>query len=173
MSDGTLFTGKTVEEAVADGLRSLGLTEQQVEIVVINRGSRGLFGLGSEPAQVRIVPRTQNASAPVAAGPAISVEVPAPPKNEPGLVVEEVKPPAAEPVAEPAPQKIAAGQAVPTAEPQDAEPGAADLAVDVEDAELIDLAVDLLSETVRLMGFDATVTAGWRAPDARRAANCR
>ncbi|MBK8046707.1 MAG: Jag N-terminal domain-containing protein [Anaerolineales bacterium] len=69
MSDGTLFTGKSVEDAVAEGLRSLGLTEQQVEIVVLNRGSRGLFGLGSEPAQVRIVPRSQSASAPVVAIP--------------------------------------------------------------------------------------------------------
>ncbi len=63
MTDGTLFTGKTVEDAVADGLRSLGLTQEQAEIEVISRGSRGLFGIGSEPAQVRITPRTSKSPA--------------------------------------------------------------------------------------------------------------
>ena len=65
MTDGTLFTGKSVEDAVADGLRSLGLTQEQAEIEVISRGSRGLFGIGSEPAQVRITPRTSKGTAPL------------------------------------------------------------------------------------------------------------
>ena len=34
MTDGTLFTGKTVEDAVADGLRSLGLTQEQLAQMV-------------------------------------------------------------------------------------------------------------------------------------------
>jgi predicted RNA-binding protein Jag len=67
MTDGMLFTGKTVEDAVADGLRSLGLAQEQVEIEVITRGSRGLFGIGSEPAQVRLTPRAAK-SADAAAG---------------------------------------------------------------------------------------------------------
>ena len=69
MTDGTLFTGKSVEDAVADGLRSLGLTQEQAEIEVISRGSRGLFGIGSEPAQVRITPRASKAPAQGAATP--------------------------------------------------------------------------------------------------------
>ncbi len=69
MTDGTLFTGKSVEDAVADGLRSLGLTQEQAEIEVISRGSRGLFGIGSEPAQVRITPRTSKAPTTGAATP--------------------------------------------------------------------------------------------------------
>ena len=35
MTDGTLFTGKSVEDAVADGLRSLGLTQEQAEIEAV------------------------------------------------------------------------------------------------------------------------------------------
>ena len=67
MTDGMLFTGKTVEDAVAEGLRSLGLAQEQVEVEVVNRGSRGLFGIGSEPAQVRLTPRRVK---PASGGPA-------------------------------------------------------------------------------------------------------
>ncbi len=38
------FTGKTVEEAVEKGLKELGLTEDQVEIRVLEEGKRKLFG---------------------------------------------------------------------------------------------------------------------------------
>ena len=54
MSTGALFSGKTVEDAIAEGLRAMGVTEADVEIEIVSRGSRGLFGIGSEPAQVRL-----------------------------------------------------------------------------------------------------------------------
>ena len=57
MANDPIFTGKSVDEAIADGLRALGLTAGTAEIEIISRGSRGIFGLGSEPAQVRITPR--------------------------------------------------------------------------------------------------------------------
>ena len=57
MSGESIFTGKSVDEAIAEGLRALGLTADTAEIEVISRGSRGIFGLGSEPAQVRITRR--------------------------------------------------------------------------------------------------------------------
>ncbi|MCB0048244.1 MAG: Jag N-terminal domain-containing protein, partial [Caldilinea sp.] len=57
MANDPIFTGKSVDEAIADGLRALGLTADSAEIEIISRGSRGIFGLGSEPAQVRITPR--------------------------------------------------------------------------------------------------------------------
>ncbi len=44
----------SVEEAVAKGLADLGLTEEAVEIEVLDPGSRGLFGLGSRQARVRL-----------------------------------------------------------------------------------------------------------------------
>ncbi|MGP1667666.1 MAG: Jag N-terminal domain-containing protein [Rhodanobacter sp.] len=56
------FTGKTVEEATADGLRALGLRADDATIEVLSRGSRGLFGIGSEPAIVRISRRVASAS---------------------------------------------------------------------------------------------------------------
>jgi spoIIIJ-associated protein len=44
----------TVEEAVADGLADLGLTAESVNVEVLDPGSRGLFGVGSRQARVRL-----------------------------------------------------------------------------------------------------------------------
>jgi spoIIIJ-associated protein len=44
----------TVEEAIANGLNELGLSEDAVEVEVLDPGSRGLFGLGSRQARVRL-----------------------------------------------------------------------------------------------------------------------
>ncbi len=47
-------TGKTVAEATANALRQLGVSSDQAEISVINRGRRGLFGIfPGTPARVR------------------------------------------------------------------------------------------------------------------------
>jgi spoIIIJ-associated protein len=47
-------SGKDVEEAIAQGLAELRKTRDEVEIEILSEGSRGLFGLGAEEAQVRI-----------------------------------------------------------------------------------------------------------------------
>jgi spoIIIJ-associated protein len=44
----------TVEEAVAKGLAELGLPREAVAIEVLDEGSRGLFGLGTRQARVRL-----------------------------------------------------------------------------------------------------------------------
>jgi spoIIIJ-associated protein len=44
----------TVEEAIAKGLADLGLPDEAVEVEVLDQGSRGLFGLGSRQARVRL-----------------------------------------------------------------------------------------------------------------------
>lgn len=44
----------TVEEAVEKGLKDLGLSEEAVEIEVLDEGNRGLFGLGSRQARIRL-----------------------------------------------------------------------------------------------------------------------
>lgn len=45
----------SIEEAIENGLAELGLTENQVEIELLDQGSRGLFGLGSRQARVRLI----------------------------------------------------------------------------------------------------------------------
>lgn len=44
----------SVEDAVAQGLADLGLPEDAVEVEVLDSGSRGIFGLGSRQARVRL-----------------------------------------------------------------------------------------------------------------------
>jgi len=45
----------TVEEAVTRGLDQLGLPAEAVQVEVLDPGSRGIFGLGSRQARVRLV----------------------------------------------------------------------------------------------------------------------
>jgi spoIIIJ-associated protein len=44
----------TVEEAIQNGLAELGLNAEAVEINILDEGSRGIFGLGSRQARVRL-----------------------------------------------------------------------------------------------------------------------
>lgn len=44
----------SVDEAVAQGLAELGLNREAVEIDVLDEGSRGLFGLGTRQARIRM-----------------------------------------------------------------------------------------------------------------------
>ncbi len=48
-----IFTGKTVEEATAEGLKALGITADEAEIEVLEEGKRKLFG--SVKAKVKVV----------------------------------------------------------------------------------------------------------------------
>jgi spoIIIJ-associated protein len=49
-------SAKTVEEAIERGLQQLGLTRDQVETVVLNKGKSGFLGMGAEEAVVRLTP---------------------------------------------------------------------------------------------------------------------
>lgn len=48
------FIAPTVEEAIEQGAKHLGLTENQLDVEVLDQGSKGLFGLGSRQARVRL-----------------------------------------------------------------------------------------------------------------------
>jgi spoIIIJ-associated protein len=173
MTDGMLFSGKTVEDAVAEGLRSLGLTQEQVDVEVISRGSRGLFGIGSEPAQVRLTRRQVQRSGAAAAEAAAVAPVPE-------IVPEVVPEPRVESLASPvspgaesldgggargeAFDDADGGDGADDADDDDGAEGAGD--DEAGEAEMAALAVELLGETVRLMGFEAEVAASWQEPDA-------
>jgi len=49
-------SAKTVEEAIERGIQQLGLTREQVETVVLNKGRSGFLGMGAEEAVVRLTP---------------------------------------------------------------------------------------------------------------------
>ena len=58
----------TVEEAVAEGLTELGLNAEAVDVEILDNGSRGLFGVGSRQARVRLTVKT------LASGPDLGAE---------------------------------------------------------------------------------------------------
>ncbi len=50
--------GKTVEEAITEGLKKLGVSRDKVEIKILDEGTTGLFGLmGAKPAHIRMTAR--------------------------------------------------------------------------------------------------------------------
>jgi spoIIIJ-associated protein len=53
----------SVEEAVEKGLSDLGLPEEAVEVEVLDQGSRGLFGLGSRHARIRLAVKSAEQAA--------------------------------------------------------------------------------------------------------------
>lgn len=55
------FTAKTVDEAIAKGLSELGITMEEAEVSVIEEPTKGLFGIGSKPAKVKVEKRKTNA----------------------------------------------------------------------------------------------------------------
>jgi spoIIIJ-associated protein len=146
------FTGKSVEDATAEGLHRLGLRAEEADIEVVSRGSRGLFGIGSEPAIVRIRPRAAApVAAPASAQPAPVESAPAQPVDAPALSA---------PIA----QQEAAPEEAPTDE---VEPSAAEGATAQErDTQVTGMASEMLETLVHLMGFEGTVAAEWRDADA-------
>ena len=46
--------GRTVEEAIRNALRTLGAKRDDVDLMVLDEGSRGVLGLGSREARVRV-----------------------------------------------------------------------------------------------------------------------
>ena len=57
------MTGKTVDAAVEKALQELGATLEEAEIEVLEDGAKGIFGLGSKDAKVRVsVPEVGSAA---------------------------------------------------------------------------------------------------------------
>ena len=59
----------TVEEAIARGLADLGLTEDAVDVEVLDSGSRGLLGLGGRQARIRLTIKGAEPAGPVTGQP--------------------------------------------------------------------------------------------------------
>lgn len=155
------FSGKTTDEAIAEGLRQLGLQRDDVEIEILSRGSRGILGFGSEPAVVRIIPRR---SMPAADTPS--------PVRRPTAIPEAPQPPSpAEDSADLETAAPVAAPPTPAAQEAPAQPAAGDPYADEpsdfaeEDEELAHLAVSYLTKMVELMGFDAQVEPAWRVAE--------
>ena len=136
--------GSDVEAAIRAGLAKLGLNRDEVEIEILDQGSRGLLGIGSRDAQVRLTalvvaePEVQEVVEPVVAAP----------EPEPG------------PTPEPTPAVVApkpARTAVPPVE-EDEETIAA------REAER-ETAVEVVAEMLEKMHIEATMTTSLSEPD--------
>jgi spoIIIJ-associated protein len=93
----------SVEEAIARGLSDLGLPEDAVNIETLDPGSRGIFGLGSRQARIRITVKNETPSdeSDEEAVESEEEEIALPDESEPGPVSEkEVDEPAAQPVSD-------------------------------------------------------------------------
>jgi spoIIIJ-associated protein len=54
VEEGVEFSGRTVEDAVAQAEAELGERREALEIEVVSQGSRGVFGIRSESARIRV-----------------------------------------------------------------------------------------------------------------------
>ena len=59
-------SAKSVDEAIDIALEELGLRRQQVEIEILTTGKPGLFGIGGEPARVRVTALEEGTARPMA-----------------------------------------------------------------------------------------------------------
>jgi spoIIIJ-associated protein len=58
MSEYQEFTGKTVEEALRDARQSFGVGMDDLDFEILTPGSRGVLGMGAEPARIIAAPRS-------------------------------------------------------------------------------------------------------------------
>jgi spoIIIJ-associated protein len=65
----------TIEEAIEKGLADLGLPQEAVDVEILDAGSRGLFGLGSRQARIRLIVKGAQVSESTPAMPAPEPEV--------------------------------------------------------------------------------------------------
>jgi len=78
----------TVDEAVAQGAAELGIPRESLEVEVIDEGGKGLFGLGTRQARVRLSLRAGSGPSPERA-PASRPAASAPTRLEPALAAAE------------------------------------------------------------------------------------
>lgn len=174
---GREFSGRSVDEAVAAGLQALGLRSNQVQMEVINKGSRGLFGIGSEPAVVRLTPiqtvndvptanavptTTQTASAPPTASAPSNLpqheETPVTTKSEPE---QPSTPISAVTETDIIPEAVVESDDDAEGELSDEESASPE----EQEAETEAASVEMLAHMIGLLGFKVTVEPVWKDSD--------
>ena len=62
MADFREFTGKTVEEAIANAVAELGIDKNSIQFEIVEHESKGFLGIGSKPAKIKVTVETKEAS---------------------------------------------------------------------------------------------------------------
>ena len=87
------YIAANAEEAINKGLQSLNVTREEVDIEILDNGSRGIFGLGARQARVRMTIKESSLRASIQKD-----ETPAPAPEEEKPAAEEPKAVESEPV---------------------------------------------------------------------------
>src|SRR6201988_5517372 len=77
------FTGKSVEEALRAARDEFGAELSALDFEILTPGSRGVLGMGAEPARIVAAPRSALGGAAPKREAAASTPLPAPPPREP------------------------------------------------------------------------------------------
>ena len=148
------YTAKTVEAAVDEGLRDMGVSRDQIDIEVVQEGSRGILGIGATDAVVSLSRKAS--SAPTKVQPQEATALPAAAGVDAVAEPEESADadgasPAAEisPTADDEPSSIQADDSL------------SEIDEDEDDAELEDIAFDLLSQMLQHLDIEAEIELSW------------
>ena len=76
------FTGKSVEEALRNAREAFGAGLDDLDFEILTPGSRGVLGMGAEPARIVAAPRSALGGAAPKRDAAASVPLPQPPREE-------------------------------------------------------------------------------------------
>ena len=131
-------SGLTVEDAITHGLAQLNLARDAVKIEIIDEGSKGLFGLGSRDALVRLTPLQA------------TTQPPAPTVTQP------------EPVLQPAEASNEGEEEEETESPEEGEE------MVLEEDEALTVARETVTELLQKMHVDADVTAVYQPQEDER-----
>jgi spoIIIJ-associated protein len=78
------FTGKSVEDALRAAREEFGVSLNDLDFEILTPGSRGVLGMGAEPARIVAAPRTELGGAAPKREAAAARPLPAPPAHEDG-----------------------------------------------------------------------------------------
>lgn len=150
------YTAKTVEAAVDEGLRELDVSRDQIDIEVINEGSRGILGIGATEAQVRLTRKAASGEAEAppqedsAAAAEAQVDDEAEPEESADIDDSSGSPESAPPADDGTSTVQATESEVETGEDEDE-----------DDAELEDIAFDLLNQMLLHLDIEAEIELSW------------
>ena len=82
MSEYREFTGKTVEEALREAREAFGAELNDLDFEILTPGSRGVLGMGAEPARIVAAPRSALGGAAPKREAAAATPLPPPPTHE-------------------------------------------------------------------------------------------
>lgn len=137
----------SVEEAIDKGLSELGLPQEAVEIEILDEGSKGLFGLGSRQARVRLSIKSATKEAELKAPRSATTRR------------KESRPSAVAPVAE---------EEIPPVEEEEEPAGVAQIGGGPEDETILQVTEDTVSELLLRMHVRADVSAQFGEVDDQR-----